>query len=118
MQALWTHGMGSVRDVSGWLDQPLAYNTVMTTLDRLFKKGLLNRDKKDRAFLYTPRFTLVEWQKKQAEEAVAGLLAGPQATGELIVSYLLDTIGQHDAAFLDELEERIRRKRRELEAQA
>ena len=115
MQTLWSRGTGSVRDVAGRLDQTLAYNTVMTTLDRLFKKGLLHREKKDRAFLYTPRFTFAEWQKKQAEEAVAGFLTEPQARGELIVSYLLDTIGQHDTAFLEELEERIRQRRRELE---
>ena len=36
------------------LERPLAYTTVMTTLDRLYKKGLLERRKAARAF-FTPR---------------------------------------------------------------
>jgi len=115
METLWTQGMGTVRDVAGWLGQPLAYNTVMTTLDRLFKKGLLNRDKQERAFLYSPRFSRLEWQQKEAEALVSELLAGPKGANELIVSCLLDAVGPQDAGFLAELETRIRQKRKELD---
>ena len=45
MEVLWSHGESSVRDVVSKLSRPLAYTTVMTTLDRLFKKGLLDRHK-------------------------------------------------------------------------
>ena len=41
MEILWARGESNVRDVVDRLDRPLAYTTVMTTLDRLFKKGLL-----------------------------------------------------------------------------
>ena len=34
------------------LSSPVAYTTVMTTMDRLFKKGLLSRRKVGRAFVY------------------------------------------------------------------
>ena len=43
MEILWSNGASSVRDVVPKLSRPLAYTTVMTTLDRLFKKGLLDR---------------------------------------------------------------------------
>ena len=43
MEILWARGESNVRDVVDRLDRPLAYTTVMTTLDRLFKKGLLLR---------------------------------------------------------------------------
>ena len=47
-----------MRDMIGCLDRRLAYTTVMlTTLDRLFKKGLLDRRRADRAFVYSPRFS-------------------------------------------------------------
>jgi hypothetical protein len=55
MNVAWSVGRCSVRDVVERLNSKLAYTTVMTTLDRLFKKGLLEREKSERAFLYSPR---------------------------------------------------------------
>src|SRR5580700_10302854 len=98
MEALWEHGEANVHRALRRLDRPLAYNTVMTTLDRLYKKGLLNRSKIERAYHYAPRLTRLEWQRKQAEDLVAGFLARPGSAGELLVSCLVDAVGQHDAA--------------------
>jgi hypothetical protein len=39
MEILWTHGESNVHAVIQTLERPLAYTTVMTTLDRLFKKA-------------------------------------------------------------------------------
>jgi predicted transcriptional regulator len=113
METLWQRGEGNVHDVVGWLNRPLAYNTVMTTLDRLYKKGLLNRTKQDRAFFYSPRLSRLAWQQQQAESLVSGFLSREGGAGELLVSCLIDAVGQHDASLLDELEERIRLKRLE-----
>jgi len=93
MEILWHRGECSARDVVPLLQRPLAYTTVMTTLDRLFKKGLLRRRKVDRAYLYSATLT----------------------QPELLVSYLVDAVGQYDEALLSELEKKIREKRRELE---
>jgi predicted transcriptional regulator len=114
MEILWTRGESNVRDVAQKLDRPLAYTTVMTTLDRLFKKGLLTRRKSERAFLYSPLLSRSEWQHKRAGELIAGLLAGPQPSSDLLISCLVEAVGQHDAALLDDLEKKIRTKRREL----
>ena len=84
MEAVWQFGAGNVRDVAGRLERKLAYTTVMTTLDRLFKKGLLELGMTDRAFVYTPKVTRV------------------------------DAVGRHDAMLLDELERKIQRKREQL----
>jgi len=115
METLWERGEGNVHDVLGWLDRPLAYNTVMTTLDRLFKKGLLSRTKQDRAYFYAPSFSRLVWQQKQAESLVLGFLSREGAAGELLVSCLVDAVGERDAALLDDLEEKIRIKRQELD---
>jgi predicted transcriptional regulator len=114
MQILWDGGESNVRDVAGRLDRPLAYTTVMTTLDRLFKKGLLARRKEDRAFVYSPKYSRGEWDVKRTGELINGLLE-PDRSGELLISCLVDAVGQHDATLLDELERKIRLKRRELE---
>ena len=112
MQILWDGGKANVHDVVCRLERPLAYNTVMTTLDRLFKKGLLTRSKTDRAYFYEPRMSRGEWQRKQAEDLISGFIFGPRPASDL-VSCLIDVVGQHDAALLDDLEEKIRTKRRE-----
>jgi predicted transcriptional regulator len=116
MAVLWSVGQSSVRDVVEKLERKLAYTTVMTTLDRLFKKGLLDRQKSERAFLYLPRLSSQEWERRRAGDLVAGFLAGPQPSRELLLSSLVEAVGQHDAVLLDELEEKIRKKRKELSA--
>jgi predicted transcriptional regulator len=114
MEILWLHGDSNVHDVTQRLDRPLAYTTVMTTLDRLYKKGLLERRKSERAFFYHPRLSRAEWEQKRAGDFVAGFLAAPQTSGELLVSCLVDAVGRHDETLLDELERKIRLKRKEL----
>jgi len=114
MQILWSRGESNVRDVIQQLDRPLAYTTVMTTLDRLYKKGFLGRRMPERAFLYSPRMSREEWERNRAGSLVAGFLAGPPPAGELLLSSFLEAVGQHDAGLLDELEKKIRQKRRDL----
>jgi predicted transcriptional regulator len=114
MEVLWAHGESNVHDVVQRLGRPLAYTTVMTTLDRLFKKDLLVRRKWERAFVYAPRWSRREWEQKRAGDFVAGFLASPEGSGDLLISSLVDAVGQYDTALLDGLERNIRRKRREL----
>jgi predicted transcriptional regulator len=114
MEILWSRGESTVRDVVQKLSRPLAYTTVMTTLDRLFKKGLLDRHKSDRAFVYSPQLSRQEWDRRRAGNLVAGFLSGPNPSRELLLSCLLDAVREHDAALLDELEKKIRSRRKEL----
>jgi len=114
MEILWGRGESNVRDVTMRLDRPLAYTTVMTTLDRLFKKGLLDRRKLDRAFLYSTRFSRAQWEQKRAGDFMAGFLTGPKPGREMLISCLVEAAGEQDESLLGELEEKIRLKRKEL----
>jgi predicted transcriptional regulator len=114
MEAMWQFGASNVRDVVGRLERKLAYTTVMTTLDRLFKKGLLYREMTDRAFVYSPKVTREDWDRRRAGEMMAGFLTGPEESRHLLLSCLVDAVGTHDAMLLDELEKKIQRKREEL----
>jgi predicted transcriptional regulator len=113
MDIVWRQGSCSVADVSVQLKRPLAYTTVMTTLDRLFKKGVLDRSKSDRAFIYTACISQREWDLKRAGDFVADFLARPKASGQLLISCLVEAVGDRDRALLDDLERSIREKRRE-----
>jgi predicted transcriptional regulator len=118
MGKMWQFGPSNVRDVVGRLDRTLAYTTVMTTLDRLFKKGLLDREMTDRAFVYTAKVTKEEFDRRRAGDIMAGFLAGPEESRQLLLSCLVDAVGTHDAMLLDELEKKIQRKREELAAKS
>jgi predicted transcriptional regulator len=114
MDVLWNCAEGNVRDVIHHLGRALAYTTVMTTLDRLYKKGLLSRRKSERAFIYVPRMSRQEWEQKRVGDFLAAFLAGPEPSGDVLLSRLVDEMGSRDEALLDELERKIKLKRKEL----
>jgi hypothetical protein len=68
----------------------------------------------ERAFIYSPRLSRRDWERRRAGELVADFLAGPRQSGELLISCLVEKVG-HDAALLDELERKIKIKRKELD---
>lgn len=114
MEILWCGGESNVREVARQLPRPLAYTTVMTTLDRLYKKGLLDRRKSERAFFYSVHVTRQQWERQRAGDFVAAFLAGSQPAGETLISCLVDAVGTQDEALLDALERKIKIKRKEL----
>ncbi|MCX6628994.1 MAG: BlaI/MecI/CopY family transcriptional regulator [Candidatus Solibacter sp.] len=114
MEILWLDGECNVREVVDRVGRPLAYTTVMTTLDRLFKKGLLARRKTDRAFYYSPTLNRAEWERKRAGDFVAGFLSVAELSSDLLISCLVEAVGRHDEALLDELEKKIKRRRQQL----
>jgi len=96
------------------MQRPLAYTTVMTTLDRLYKKGLLEREMTDRAFVYSAKVSREDWDLQRAGEMMSGFLTGPAESRHMLLSYLVDAVGTHDAMLLDELERKVQHKREEL----
>jgi len=117
LEALWNRGSATVRDLVDPAGpcQDLAYTTVMTTLDRLFKKNLLSRAAEGRAFRYTPRFTREELHREFAGEAFRQLLDSSTAPS-LPLSYLVEIVTGQDAGLLDDLQRVIEAKRLELRA--
>jgi len=114
MQVVWQAGTCNVRDAVQQLDRGLAYTTVMTTMDRLYKKGMLDRTKFERAFVYSARISKDDWERQRTDDLLAGFLAGTQPSRELLLSCLVDAVGEHDPNLLDELEQKIQSKRRAL----
>ena len=93
--------------------EELAYTTLMTTLDRLFKKGMLTRTEEGRAFRYAPRLSREELHRETAGEAFRELLDASPASS-LPLSSLVEVLGERDAQLLDDLAKLVQRKRREL----
>jgi len=115
MAVVWDHGEVNVRDVCARLGSTVAYTTVMTTLDRLFKKRLLSRRKVGRAFVYQAAATREELEGAVASELVQSLLQRPGGEPLPILSSLVDAVSDRDRALLDELERLVREKRRSVD---
>jgi predicted transcriptional regulator len=115
LEALWQRGHATVRDLlkDDSACHDLAYTTVMTTLDRLFKKNLLSREVEGRAFRYTPRFSREELHREVAGEALRQLMDASPASS-LPLSYLVEVLTERDAQLLDDLRQVVEAKRRQL----
>lgn len=113
LEELWNRGNATVRDLIDDTCRDLAYTTVMTTLDRLYKKNLLSREAEGRAFRYTPRLTREDLQREAAGEALRQLLDASPASS-MPLSYLVEVLTEHDAKLLDDLRRLVDAKRKEL----
>lgn len=110
MSQLWEAGEVSVREVQEHHSH-LAYTTVMTTLDRLYKKGLLRRRKHGRAFLYAAAVTREEFAAAMARQALR--IMGSYAGADAVLSTFVNVVSDSDARLLDELEQLVKSKRRQ-----
>ena len=105
MEAVWDRGDASVREVHEVLlaDRELAYTTVMTVMSRLADKGVLQREKRGRAYVY-----------RAAQGNPSGFM---QRQAHLKVRALLDQFGDVAvAAFVGELQEGDAERMRALES--
>jgi BlaI family penicillinase repressor len=59
MNTLWPMGQGTVREIRDRLAarRPRAYTTIMTIMDRLARKGVVERRKVGRAYIYSPNLS-------------------------------------------------------------
>jgi len=113
LERLWDCGNATVRELLSDGQLKLAYTTVMTTLDRLYKKGLLDRDAEGRAFRYWPRQSRDDMQRAAAVEGIRQLISSDQSSS-LPLSYLVEAITEHDVELLDKLQDLVEQKRRAL----
>ena len=92
----------------------LAYTTLMTTLDRLYRKGWLIRRQRGRAFAYEPRCSREQLLSELVSGQVTDLLAASGAS-TAILSTLVHCVGRQDAALLDELDALVQAERTRLQ---
>ncbi len=117
MELLWKNSPVTVRDVHTKLakKRTIAYTTVMTVMSRLAEKGLLKREHRGRAYLYSPTQNREEFCSDAISTVMTGLLGG---FGEPVLSHFVDTIGSEDRENLDELIRLIETKKKNEEKSA
>ena len=117
LEQTWSRHETSVRDVYVAFGETIAYTTLMTTLDRLYKKRLLNRRKDGRAFLYAPAVSREEFEHGIREDVIDGLLGDGASGIRPVLACIVETVSENDRELLDELERLIKQKKRELNRQ-
>ena len=110
IRVVWDMGEATVQEVKDTLEpkRPLAYTTVMTVMSRLSEKGLLNRRKEGRAYVYTPGTSQEKLAGSLLKSLVDRLFDG--AT-EKAIAHLLESDEQVDEVELERLEKLIQAKR-------
>ena len=113
LERLWSEdGAVSVRALGESFGGTLAYTTLMTTLDRLHKKGLVQRERAGRAFFYRPSYTRDQLETGVQTDLIDAMLGTDAAAARPVMSTFVDAVGQRDAALLDELAELIKHRQR------
>jgi predicted transcriptional regulator len=112
LHALWEReGPQSVRDLQPAF-QGVAYTTLMTTLDRLHRKGVLLREKVGRAFVYRPRCTPEALRSDLAGQALLDVFGDRAHQFKPILSFFIETVSREDRESLAALEQLIAERRR------
>lgn len=113
MQAVWDAPeavcVDDVREALATSGKEAAYTTVMTTLSRLFTKGLLAREQRGKAYYYTARVSRRELTSSVTKQVIDGLLT---TFAEPAMAYFVEALGEEDPRKLDALADMIQRKRK------
>ncbi|RKH46219.1 BlaI/MecI/CopY family transcriptional regulator [Corallococcus sicarius] len=111
MKVVWTQAHVTAREVCDRMTgrKERAYTTIMTTMDRLHRKGLLVREKDGLAWRYTPALSQPEFEKALADGIATDIL---QSHGEAALAAFVDAAAEVDESLLDRLAQLIAERRR------
>ena len=115
IQLVQSRGSATVRELLEDGKLQLAYTTVMTTLDRLFKKGLLTRVAEGKAFRYSSGCAPEDVARLVTVSGIRRWIESAQSSTLPHLSYFVEAVSAHDASLLDELRALVERKRKELD---
>lgn len=113
MDVVWSRAFErfTVQDVHSILEREreIAYTTVMTTLGRLHRKGLLSREREGRRHIYSPLYSREGFLESTARVVLDEAVERPRA-----LALLAERVSEASLGELELLEETIRRRREEL----
>jgi predicted transcriptional regulator len=111
--ALQTRGSSTVSELVKYTDHSLTASTIRTTLDRLFRKGLLDREPEGSHNRFRYGLRQSEERERQAAKAIIANLLRDNSP-EVSLSYLVDVICDFDVKLLAEFERVLEEKHRQL----
>lgn len=108
MNVVWDLKECSIRDVMGKLNQEkkLAYTTVATLLQRLLKKGLVNRASHGTLLSYTPKVSKEMYGKKIAKSFIQTFMSSFGDTAIVSFAESIDKLPRDKKDYLLQLLEK------------
>src|SRR5271170_2034753 len=78
MNTLWPMGQGTVREIRDGLAarRPRAYTTIMTIMDRLARKGVVERRKVGRAYIYSANLSAEDARTQALGQVIENFFGG------------------------------------------
>lgn len=107
MDVLWNNAEMTIKEVQQVLEQEKLtnFNTVMTVMNRLVEKGILQKRTEGRSSLYKPVLSRDEFLNTQSKEMANELM---DEFGNVVVSHMLDALEDADEDLVVKLEQKIR----------
>ncbi|SNZ08048.1 Predicted transcriptional regulator [Persephonella hydrogeniphila] len=107
MEYLWKKGNGTVKEVREYLGEgKFAHTTVMTVMDRLFKKGILKREREGKGYRYYPVITKDEFEREVAKKVVKDMLKNNPSTAVAAFEGIVEELSDEEISRLRELLEK------------
>jgi predicted transcriptional regulator len=112
MELLWGANELSIKDVQQRLekDKPVNFNTVMTVMNRLIDKGILEKRLQGRLSLYRPTQTKEDFIEDQSKKLTENLL---DEFGGVVINHMIDALTEVDKSLLDKLEYKIQQLKKD-----
>ena len=107
LQIIWEHGRCTVREVMNLLKpkRPRAYTSVMSLMNVMAEKGLLNQKPKGRAFIYSAKVSRDKTQSSMLSDLLNRAFDG---SANALVAHLLEQ-AEPNSEELDEIHKTITR---------
>ncbi|MGM0883090.1 MAG: BlaI/MecI/CopY family transcriptional regulator [Bacillota bacterium] len=112
MELLWEAEELSIKDVQQRLekDKPVNFNTVMTVMNRLLDKGILEKRLQGRLSLFRPTQTKEDFIEDQSKKLTENLL---DEFGGVVINHMIDALTEVDKSLLDKLEHKIQQLKKD-----
>lgn len=113
MDILWNDVEMTIKDVQQVLDKEKMtnFNTVMTVMNRLVDKGILEKRADGRSSLFKPVQSRVEFLSEQSKEMTNELM---DEFGNVVVSHMLDALEDVDDDLVAKLEQKIKELKKDM----
>ena len=113
MDILWNDVEMTIKEVQQVLEKEKTtnFNTVMTVMNRLVEKGILQKRPKGRSSLYKPVLSRSAFLNTQSKEMTNELM---DEFGTVVVSHMLDALEEVDDDLVAKLEQKIKELKKDV----
>ena len=100
-------GESTAREVLHRIPRPLAYTTVMTTMARLYRKGLLGCRMSGKTFVYRSRLSSAQLEMQLAHDLVRALVSCDGIQNQDLAAAMVEAMRRERPQLLQELKQAL-----------